>query len=176
PGLDAALLRSAHAAIEHLTRADGSVVAEWDVRTALPTERRATLADRAALAAGLLAVARVTGDARSAAAGLAVADLTIAELWHPAESMFDRIAGDPARVLTADALAAVLDALVELRLAGRPIGAVITERFLNRLLPVLVASEFAGLGEVLNDGLPDTDGNGIPEPGAAGRAPLIGDV
>ena len=57
-------------------------------------------------------------------------------------------------------------------------GAVATQQtFLTRLLPALVYSETEATGEVIGDGNPDTDGDGIPEPAFAGgdfgRAPVF---
>ncbi len=49
--------------------------------------------------------------------------------------------------------------------------------FLSRLLPVLVYSETEATGETVGDEIPDTDGDGIPEPAHAGgdfgRAPMF---
>ena len=75
-------------------------------------------------------------------------------------------------------IAAVLDALREIVSDGTVAGAdTAHDAFLVALRPVLAFAEWDGFGEVVSDGIADTDGNGVPEPalagGAHGRAPVF---
>lgn len=173
PGLRESLLAWAIAAREHLTRDDGSVVGELDLTTLAADVRPADLRARAALGAGLLAAGRVTRRGDLMARGRAIAEALVADSWRADLGLFDTVAGRPSRHLASEDLAIVLDLLRELQLAGDTDAIAIAERLLVRALPVLTASELDGLGEVIGDGIADTDRNGVVEPGANGLAPLL---
>ncbi|MFO1054459.1 MAG: c-type cytochrome domain-containing protein [Planctomycetota bacterium] len=176
PGVMAALDRFASGALAVLCRADGSVIAEFDIATGTPTSFHAHLPARAALATGLLAAGRVLGDGRFVARGRAIADALIADSWNAYAGLFDDRPGIASRVLAADDVAMVLDMLRELQLAGDTAARDIVERFLTRVVRVFPSSEFDGDGEVQGDGLADTDGNGVVEPAANGLLPMLADA
>jgi hypothetical protein len=130
---------------------------------------RAGLAGQAALAAGLSAAApllpampEVDAAARRCAERFVVAHCQIEGgllLLEP---------GYPATRVTATVLA---DALAALRLAAGALVAgaeVARDQVVASLQARWTFAEWAGRGEILDDGNPDTDGNGIREPGAAG--------
>jgi hypothetical protein len=173
PDLDVALERLADAAARWLSEADGVVHAELDLRNGTPSSSPAGLADRAALGAGLLAAGRVTGRTDLAVRGLAIADRLIADSWHPLEALFDSRVGDQARVLRARDLAFVVELLREAQLAGHSEARAVLEALTDRVIPATTQSELEGDGEILRDGSPDSDGDLISEPGAAGLAPLL---
>lgn len=173
PGLATALDRIAVAALTHLSDPQGEVIAELDLRTATPTQLVADLSARAALAAGLLAAGRLTQNGVVVARGLAIARAVLDDSWDDSTGLFDRHRGDPARHLEADDLAVVTAMLREMELAGEVRAHDIRERTTQVAVRAFPYSELDGLGEVLHDGIPDTDGNGVSEPSATGRAPTI---
>lgn len=136
----------------------------------------------ASLCAGLFAAARVLDDAPLRASARALAVAWLAQFYNQAEALFRLRRGDDRLRASAAEVAVVLRALQETAADGAVAGAQPAhDALLARLLPAMVAAEWGGLGEVLGDGNPDTDGNGIKEPalagGAFGRAPvLLGDV
>lgn len=96
--------------------------------------------------------------------------------FDPATGTFGGGPGYRGARLSASALADVLAALRQgIAIDGR--AQPIRDQFLARIRTSLVQSEWAGNGEVLGDGIADTDGNGIPEPllagGRMGRLPLL---
>src|SRR5690606_37374839 len=97
--------------------------------------------------------------------------------WNDAESLFRLRVGDDRLQADAAGIAGVLRALQEAADDGVAGAQHAHDALVVRLLPVVVASEWEGLGEVLDDGDSDTDGNGIAEPALAGgpfgRAPLL---
>lgn len=175
PGLAQALERMARAAMLAQSDASGAVYAEIDLRDGRPIAGSSGLGARSAFAAGLLAAGRVTGRSDFTLRGIAVADRLIADSWHDDDALFDSLAGDPARVLRARDLAWSMEMLRELQLAGRTDARALLERATTRALAVVPFAELDGDGEVLRDGLPDTDGNGVVEPSVAGHAPLLSD-
>ncbi|MBI5851639.1 MAG: hypothetical protein HZB39_11540 [Planctomycetes bacterium] len=175
PGLAQALERMARAAMLAQSDASGAVYAEIDLRDGRPIAGSSGLGARSAFAAGLLAAGRVTGRSDFTLRGIAVADRLIADSWHDDDALFDSLAGAPARVLRARDLAWSMEMLRELQLAGRTDARALLERATTRALAVVPFAELDGDGEVLRDGLPDTDGNGVVEPSVAGHAPLLSD-
>ena len=105
--------------------------------------------------------------------GLRIARRLIEDSWDADAGLFDTRPGDPARVLRASDLAVLLDMLREMQLAGDTTALEVLEALLGRVVTVLPFSELDGQGEALGDGLAATDGNGVVEPGANGRAPLL---
>ena len=133
--------------------------------------------DHAALVAGMFAAARVLDDAALLAVTRRVSRRWFGTFWSGLGLFGDQPGSTRVR-LGADELGIVIAALQEAA-ADDDVTAAHThhEALLQRVLPVLVASEWDGLGEVLGDGIADTDQNGIPEPalagGTHGRAPMF---
>lgn len=176
PGIRDALEAWSTAAAATLAPEDGAFHAEWDLRVDLPTAASPDLGSRASLAAGLLAAGRVTARTDVTARGLAIGRALLADSWHEDEGLFDTLPGAAARRLTAANAAAVLDLLREMQLAGDGTARDVAQRFLTTVLGTFSFSELEGRGERIGDGIPDTDGNGVVEPGANGRAPLLADA
>lgn len=132
--------------------------------------------DHAALVAGMFAAARVLDDAELLAVTRRVSRRWFDTFWSGL-GVFGDQPGSPRMRLGADELGVVLAALQEAAADDDVAAANHHEALLQRVLPVLVASEWDGLGEVLGDGIADTDRNGIPEPALAGgphgRAPMF---
>lgn len=184
PGLEFAgwtpaslLERTASAALGTLVDGNGRVADEWSLATTT-AHGEADLQGQAALTAGLLAAAQRLPLAHptQAAARAAAARLLTAYV-DPASGWFVERAGEPPGTYTADELADLLAALRLAAAADVPGAADARAAFVRRLAPALAFAEWDGHGEVLGDGVPDTDHDGRPEPAAAGgpfgRLPLL---
>jgi hypothetical protein len=173
----AVLEPAARFAMTELTGSDGRVHARTRIGSGV-RDGEPDLAAQASLAAGLLAAGRVLGDQALLARGRVVATRLVQQFRDPGQDLFTTRAGSRSNAADAATIALVLDALREAAFDGA-VGeaAQYHDRYLLRLLPVLVLSEWDGRGELLGDGIPDTDGNGIREPaqagGANGRLPLF---
>jgi hypothetical protein len=147
---------------------DGVVARGFDLDTGTPDPGR-DLGAQAALTRGLLAAGRGLGAPSISAAGEAAGRALVRDFFDPDSGLFAVVPGIAGGRYGPDLVADVLDALRELYVAGLMADAArIHDRFLAALLPALVFSELDGLGEVLGDGIADTDGNGIREPDLAG--------
>ncbi|MEM7199588.1 MAG: c-type cytochrome domain-containing protein [Planctomycetota bacterium] len=186
-----ALDRAASYALASLSDAAGGVRAAVEIATG-GSLGAADLFGHARLTAGLAAAGRALGRAdvrqRSRVAMLRM----LADFHDPATGLFRSERDRTGTRYTPLVIAAVVEALREVAIDGpivderegegrRVDAAGVHDDFLAALRPVLVFSEWDGAGEVLNDGIPDTDGNGIPEPalagGAHGRAPMfVGEI
>jgi hypothetical protein len=165
------LAQAAAAAARDLVLADGRVVE--DARIGAAAGPIGALADQAALVAGLQAALPF---APAIAPALQAAEAQLQTFWDPVANTFRERPQYAGSRLTA---AAVADLLAALRSAGGGKDAVAQARaalFLAQVRPVLAFAEWAG-GEVIGDGIADTDGNGVPEPAAAGgrfgRLPML---
>lgn len=172
-------------AIARLVDGQGRSFDAVDVATGEPLRASAAgdpepadLRAHAALTAGLFAAAEalprhhvVQPVARRAAAHLLAA--------HRTGDLFANEPGAAPDFLTAATLGELLAALRLAAAAGVADAAEARSRLVARLRPVLAFSEWDRDGEVIGDGIPDTDGDGLPEPGAAGgafgRLPLVVD-
>jgi hypothetical protein len=141
-----------------------------------PVAQGAGIDAQAALTAGLLA-ARAALPQDTVIAAAAQSALSQLLSWFDATTgTFGGGPGYRGARLSASTLA---DLLASLRLGiafdGR--SRAIRDQFLARIRTSLVQAEWAGNGEVLGDGIADTDGNGIPEPmladGRTGRLPVL---
>jgi hypothetical protein len=164
--------------LDTLTDAEGNAIAGYDLERLEPTGP-ADLQGHARLAAGLLAAGRVLLDDDVLARGRKLGSVMLSPAWWDATlGLFRTSQERSGRRYTPTSLAAVLAALRELAQDGAVTGARDAhDKLLATLRPFLAYSEWDGLGEVLGDDNPDTDGNGVPEPAAAGgengRAPLL---
>jgi hypothetical protein len=152
----------------------GLVAQDFDMQSLLSSKEK-DLSAQAAMTSGLLAAARTTGSGELADAGLLAGEALLREFFDGRS--FSESEADAAR-LSPDQTALILDALREMVASGRMQDAAsIHDAFLRFMLPALVFSEFEGQGEVIADGIPDTDGDGIPEPALAkdgqSLAPLL---
>ncbi|MEZ5963964.1 MAG: c-type cytochrome domain-containing protein [Planctomycetota bacterium] len=175
-----ALLAGAAAfAAAKLIDAQGEVVGELvgDDRDRRTANGPADAVAHATLVAGLFAAARVVSDDDVLARARAGAAAWLRHFWIDSEALFRSHAGDDRLAARAGDLAVVLRAVQEMAAAGVAGAAEVHDALVERLLPIVVASEWDGQGEVLDDGIADTDGDGIAEPalagGAFGRAPLL---
>ncbi len=136
----------------------------------------AGLSAHAQLTAGLLAAGR-TGHAAARDAGRRAVAVLLDEFWDDAAERFSETPGGAGVIYDPDLLAALLAALREAAADGEVRAGTIHDRLLRRLRPHLVFSEWGARGEVIGDGIADTDGNGVPEPalagGTHGRAPMF---
>jgi mono/diheme cytochrome c family protein len=172
------LQKAADFAMANLTDAQGRVVAGYDVgnKTA---EGQADLLAHANMTAGLLAAARTLNSAALEKRGLLLTD-NLGKDFAAVGSLFRTDLRIQGKRYTPRNVAALMDAMREsLPFLGGLRGDVIIPRyhtFLKRISRFLVFSEVDG-NEILGDGLPDTDNNGIPEPALAGdqhgRAPVF---
>lgn len=174
----------------------GDVHGYVDIASGTPAGGAADLLGHARLTAGLLSAAQVTGRSDLAEAGRRLARTLLRDFYDDSTGLFrSRVQQAGIRYSPLE-LAAVLDALRETATAFGPCTAVeghgarelhcarraiaVHDRFLATLRPWLVFAEWDGRGEVLGDGIADTDGNGIPEPalaGGPGRAPMfVGEI
>lgn len=173
------LLRAARWAAQKMVDAQGAVVSELvaDAHGLLAAGPPADAVEHAALALGLLAAARVTGDDELLGSARVTAAAWLRGFWNDSDALFRLHPGDDRMHARAAGLAVVVRALEEMAEASIAEAAAAHDALLARLLPVVVASEWDGLGEVVGDGNPDTDRNGIAEPalagGAFGRAPML---
>ncbi len=174
------LRRAATFAAAKLVDAQGQVAAELvgDAFGARQAGVAADAVEHAALTAGLFAAARVLDDDALRASARAAATTWVQTFWRSEQSLFRSRAGDDRLQVEASGLVCVLRALQEAAADGAVASAAAAhDALLARVLPVVVAAEWDGLGEVLDDGDPDTDRNGIKEPALAGgdfgRAPLL---
>ena len=146
----------------------------------LATFENAELDGQAAMAWGLLAAGRVLGDQAVLATGMGALTHLLDEFTLAGTPLFVIRPGNFAARLAPGTLALVLRALEEgmsnTQLEARSTAA--RNDLILALRRVLVPAEWDGRGEVLGDGIADTDGNGIPEPvaadGGAGALPLLG--
>jgi hypothetical protein len=176
----ALLQRAATFAARTLVTAPGEVFAELvtDAASVRKPSEPADAVQHAALAAGLFVAARVLDDDEVRTRARAAAGAWLQTFWRNELALFRLRAGDDSLQVDAFGLSFVLRALQEAAADGAVASAgAAHDALLANLLPALVASEWDGLGEVLDDGNPDTDGNGIAEPalagGTFGRAPLL---
>ncbi len=175
------LLRSAaDFAVAHLLDAEDGVLGELaiDGSGGMALLRGGDGVDHAAMVSGLFAAARVLDDAALRDRVRRVSRRWIQDFWAPALGLFRSERGLEVARLGAGDLGVVIAALQETAADGDlPLAFDVHEQFLTKALPVLAASEWDGLGEVLGDGVADTDGNGIAEPALAGgphgRAPMF---
>lgn len=140
-------------------------------------DESAGLFEQARMVTGLLAAARVLQSAEIENRGTAAGRRLLADFFDSTTGLFRSRAGESGLRYSSLEVAAVVDALREMAQAGMD-GAIEThELFLSRLGSVLVYSETEATGEVLADGIPDTDQDGILEPahagGKFGRAPVF---
>ncbi|MCC6670372.1 MAG: hypothetical protein IT458_04880 [Planctomycetes bacterium] len=174
-----ALLGAAAAfAAAHLLDAEDRAVDGYDLAQGRALGR-GDLRAQARLCAGLLAAARVSGRSDARLAGRRLGRVLLGTFHDPARSQFYTRPESAAIRHTPADIAAVLEALREVAADGAildPDPRAVHDRFVARTLRVAVLAEWDGLGEVLDDGRADSDGNGISEPGMAGargRAPLF---
>ncbi|MBK8979985.1 MAG: hypothetical protein IPM29_29145 [Planctomycetes bacterium] len=174
PGLRDALMRAADAAVVHLTDANGGVLDELDLHAPAVVPPAGTLDDQAAMTSGLLAAGRVLQRADLVTRGRACGErLLLAYRDVDTGRFVSHLDGTASRRWSAASVASTLTALRELAVAGVPAGATAAGDAIAGWLPVFAASELDGDGEVLDDGIADTDGDGIAEPAAVGRAPRL---
>jgi hypothetical protein len=176
PDLQQNLQAIAGFAVARLTDDEGAVVEEFDV--AADTARgTADLFIQARMTAGLLAAGRALGSPAISGRGERLAQRLLAAFLRRSDGLFRSDLGTTGITYTPRVLAALLDALREMAAAGVPDGVAVLQRLIGRLSPVLVYSEVASTGEVVGDGIADTDRDGVVEPafagGAFGRAPLL---
>jgi len=163
----------------------GRVAAEVDLQSGRMGSA-ADLAGQAALTSGLLAAIEFVQDPSVRSAARAAAE-RLTELADPATGAFRPVPEHSFARYTPSELADLLAALrflqAEAVLGSLPNpdplsgSAAMLERLLATLRPVLAHSEWETGGEVLGDGIADTNQNGVPEPAAAGgpfgRLPLL---
>jgi hypothetical protein len=137
----------------------------------------AGLADHAALTAGLLDAARVTGDLAVREAGLRAASAMLTDFLDVETGSFRT---DPQHSLARYAPSDIAEVLAALRTAiaaGVANAAPNRDRWLLLLRPALIHAAWSTNNEPAGDGLPDTNGDGIFEPLAAGgefgRLPVL---
>lgn len=164
----------------NLVMANGDVVRSFDIATGKQSGV-ADLFGHVRLAAGLLAASRTLGSGELQARAEAVSLRIGSAFFDTGKSLFRSEVGIDGSRYSPRTIAAVVDALREMAEAKLPGVGEIHERFLKRILPVLAFSELGGSGEVLGDGIPDTDDNGLKEPALAGGefglAPLfVGEI
>ncbi|MHC4897044.1 MAG: c-type cytochrome domain-containing protein [Planctomycetota bacterium] len=171
------LQKAADFALRKLTDDQGHAVLGYDLETKT-AEGQADLLAQANMTAGLLAAARTLDNAALEKRGLLLTDVLDKEFLEGG-NLFRTDLRRRGKHYTPQNLAAVMDAMRESLAALGQAGDVLLGRyvtFLQRILPFLVFSEVDG-SEVLGDGIPDTDTNGIPEPALAGdqhgRAPVF---
>ncbi|MEE2888521.1 MAG: c-type cytochrome domain-containing protein [Planctomycetota bacterium] len=176
PDYLATLQKIADFAVDQLCDSNGVVVGTYDI-AAQSAGEAADLLEHARIAAGLLAAGRVLKSSDIEARGKAVGRHTLDEFFDAAGGLFRSNLREIGRRYSVLELAAVVDMLREMAQAGITDAVATHETFLSRLLPVLVYSETEATGETVGDEIPDTDGDGIPEPAHAGgdfgRAPMF---
>lgn len=163
----ASLLDSTGRAVDAFETATGASTAAADLR------------GQAALTAGLLAAAsRLLPGSQAETSGRAAAAALLAA-YTDGNGRFGPEPGFTAVNIDAATLA---DLLAALRLAATQGVAGADARrtlLLRQLRPALAFAEWGRNGEVVGDGIADTDGDGLPEPAAAGgdfgRLPLLVD-
>ncbi|MBK8095771.1 MAG: hypothetical protein IPK26_01605 [Planctomycetes bacterium] len=161
------LLTIARRAMASLLAADGTVAREVELVTG--RTRIGELGDQAMLAAGLMAAGDVLGDEAVSTAGRAAAERLIDAFWRADSGWFVTSPDGPSARYEGRDLSALLAVLPTLA-ATDPEVAALRDRFLSGWARVAAFAEWDGGGEVLGDGIADTDGNGVPEPAAAGGA------
>jgi hypothetical protein len=169
------LLREvAESSLELLADERGAVFADYDLQERRRSARRADVEAHAALTSGLLAAARVLGDDGELLARARLVGATLLEEFALQDGSFVARPHGSGAAHAARAAAAVLEALQDLAADGAVGGAAAAhDAFLAVALPRLVLAEWDDLGERADDGVPDTDGNGIAEPAAAQRLPTF---
>ncbi len=173
PGLAAALDRWVDAALRHLVDGSDRIHATLDLHRAdpdpLPAEPR--LGASAALVAGVLAAARALDRPDLAARGRALGTRLLDDHFEAATGRPTERPGVYTSTWSATDLAHWCDALRELAVAGSPTAVDTFAATVDALLPVFTGSELDGSGELLGDGEPDTDQDGIPETRGGGPGP-----
>ena len=163
------LTRAAEHAVDTLALADGTSVDAVEIATGVQVGGRADLVGHARLTAGLLAAGRALGRTDLQDRGRALAGTLLTDYLDAATGLFNTDLRRTGRRYTPVTLAAVVEALREISADGVMTGAeAALDRFMARIRATMVFSEWDGRGEVLGDGIPDTDGNGVAEPAAAG--------
>ena len=177
--VDDVLGGAARFAASHLLLPSGQAVDSAPIGGAAglpPVAQGAGIDAQGALTAGLLAARAALPQDTVIAAAAQSALSQLLGWFDPATGTFGGGPGFRGARLSASALADVLAAL-RLGIAIDSRAQAIRDQFLARIRTSLVQSEWAGNGEVLGDGIADTDGNGIPEPMLAGsrsgRLPLL---
>jgi hypothetical protein len=164
----------------------GRAAADIDLQTGVVGDA-ADLAGQAALTSGLLAAVELVPDQSVRLAARDAADRLLTAFADPATGAFRTVPEHPFARYTPSVLADLLAALRSLQAdtvlgslpaAGTlPDSGATLERLLATLRPVLAHAEWETSGEVLGDGIADTNQNGVPEPAAAGgqfgRLPLL---
>jgi hypothetical protein len=162
--------------LRHLSDQNGVVFRSYDMSSSQAGET-ADLFEQARITTGLLAASRVLQAGDVEARGRAVGQRLLDDFFDSASGMFRSRAGEQGHRYSPLELAAVVDALREMAQAGMTGAVLAHEAFLSRLTSVLVYSETEATGEIVGDGIADTDGDGIAEPAYAGgdfgRAPVF---
>ncbi len=164
------LVSAAAWAGDNLTTVEGEVFAGFDLARGVPVLATAgSLESYAAMVVGLVAAQRVVGGTGLRSRAIAVGKSMIARFYRSGEKLFDTSEGSSSRKYTPRQVATLLESLNHLsHFAETADLATVQQDFLGRMWPQMVFSEFEGLGEVLGDGVADSDKNGVPEPGLAG--------
>jgi len=171
------LQKAAAFAMASLTNDKGQVVEGYDVANKT-AEGQADLLTHANMTAGLLAAARTLNSAALEKRGLLLTEVLGSDFLQN-NNLFRTDLRIQGKRYTPRNLAALMDAVRESVAALGQGGDQLLgsyESFLGLIRAFLVFSEVDG-NEVLGDGIPDTDKNGIPEPVFAGdqhgRAPMF---
>lgn len=163
-------------ASQHLVDAQGRVYRDYDLAAGQPGPL-GDLADQAQLLSGLAIAGEILLDQDLSDRAVALGEAMLADFRPTAAGLFATSRGRDAAVYTPQILAALSDALRHLVALAVPGAVEIHDSTFAQLRPALVFSEVAGQGEILGDGLADSDGDGVPEPvfagGAFGRAPVF---
>jgi len=164
----------------------GRVAADLDLQSGL-MGAPADLAGQAALTSGLLTATELVPDASVRAAARQAVESLLTAFANPVTSAFRTV---PEHSFARHTPSVLSDLLAALRLLqadtvlgslpdpdSLPDSGAMLERLLATLRPVLAHSEWETTGEVRDDGIADTNQNGVPEPAAAGgpfgRLPLL---
>ena len=176
---DAQTMLSAAAdfAYKRLTTGTGWVPEGVDKNLA-PSRGLVTTSAYADLTAGLYAAGRALRRPDLTLRGRVLAKTLFQWFWDPEASLFITDQATMTKRYTPLTTTALLGMLREAAQDGFNGGApAMHEQFLLTLRKKLAFSEWDGRGEILGDGVADTDRNGIPEPalagGANGRAPVF---
>lgn len=183
PALQYAGLRAADVLAQAATFAGASLCdTEGRAREDLAIEsqmpgRTAAVAGQAALTSGMLAAVPFSGGAVGTTARVMIARL-LDSYWQPALGTFRQAEGHDGARFEPEVLADLLAALRRAGAMNLPGAGDALGTMLARVYPVLSPAEWGNGGEVLGDGIADTDGNGVPEPAMAGfdhgQLPMFG--
>lgn len=160
----------------------GQVYSSVEIANELRSDLLADLDGQARMVAGMAAAARLLGDSRISQLAQSTAAQLVDGYFDSGNNLFRTDLRRKGRRYTPGVLAVVLEALREASdVAVLPKAVEIHDLFLGQLRSKLVYSEWDGRGELIGDGKPDTDQNGIPEPSLAGgpngRAPVfVGEI